>query len=1585
MSSLKINRETLNKLNHENMEIRLRTLHQLSSKLYRAFELNENVDFKPSDLCKQLIRWFGNLPPQQPLKVLNLLKSVLKSSKYGSEVIKKLGSERLIKELRKIQTLFDSQSSEFGVISEIKEYLRRTQSGEKCQFKKPLKHVDDLIDHIETIKLEDLAGFCATDYEAPWSLPSSSDFTSMKFLSDILINDFAANSEIENAVCHLQLTIADYPPEYLLQAPHIFHNLLQLYDERKSISMRNVSIENVALALLQFLIALDKRLKMSRNSLSFYPTHQRNTNAKFLETPRQLKLETALKKVLDASIFHLELHVLHGNVSPVVWEVIFMVLKILKTNNKNINMECLNKAASIATNLSTKYAETDHCARLRLHHMLLIFLIQDIAEMDLCPNSLNVLEVFEPIIRDYTMNTFFPKRYQATEMFILKADPCFKEKFYLVKVYEKAIDQSIQILKNNLNISSDNITDGLFVSKVLDVLKSKDLVDVLFAGIIKNVPFYRENSQRKAQAMELLLRLLNVTVMPLKIHIYDKLAYVFKRHIGCLMTGERYIFDCSNTDLLKAQIVGVPLNTELLKQLVCEGFESNSEEIQGNCCKMIELLLKSQNLFHIHWYSILPTVVPLMPLLNCYTFSKEIMDLLVKLFDPDLRQLPFTCVLQGNIGFLFHANAARRSEALTRLVYILNNLKNSETYTPNLVEISDTIPNDICYATATRKLENVFCDQLPIPGGFPGTLNNLLHLLESPDVEPLIRKTTLMQINVLCNNWYVTAELCKAGALYLILQALENALQKSSKSDYADAVVPVIGILSKVMLYDASVRCELSETPNIYVLLLRALFMFHNDIQVRQDASLCLFLLFFSSYIVSTQTSTEVPMILNNIKMPLNGDLRPVLGNQIFHEMEKYSKVFGSKLEETQYTRLVVASSYCAGLENVTQKTIHLFSKLDITEDLKLTSLDVRFIRATQPNVSLLRLLKAAVNATDHKSLIQICTLLKLQLIVPQLRDTFCINDEFCGQINGIFKRLLQMPPGSDDDFNLYQHLLDIAIICIKIPLEAVALEILKNLHKDPGHALITMITQPDEIPFRIYSSITKFLTLLIDEHKSVLQKHVAAIDCGAFYIKLFDLFLERCLQLFETRDLQRVRCLLSLMVAVSSCELNISDELTFFYCRRFVQLSLGLKSFTQTGAQWHRDCLLIVLKLSDQMQNCSSNFRLTGSFVKYLSGLCGHNDIEVRTLAWSILNVTAKTKSLENIVDEGKNSISGTELLVTELSFLPGGFIACCLSTMLDTDEAMSVRHLAGQLLAVVVRTQGEVKEIEEILDSHNFTRLATEALTTSACVLEKDVPKELDISSSVNLTTTDLISCYSLICFELSRRSPTFLQHLCTKPFMFKLYEILKQPPPLFIHFGYLNMVGHICRLYALCYSDNFVFLKRTICRDAVWLDSFCEILFKIVAPAENIYNTINMLQLLLILCNDTPALEHISTKLQEYSIDIVRLFQNALNVKNVKTSFQRCSLSVLSLILIKSQRDVDLELGSNILDLLEGQNISIIPNARTEILQSDDMESYSAKICRNKEEASNPKDGKYFNIFFLFSCSVNVCTLVLYFELL
>ncbi|XP_061394516.1 protein rotatin homolog [Musca vetustissima] len=1556
MSMIQISRSTLQKLTHESLEIRLRALDQIAGKLERALELNEKVDVKFVELCKQLIRWFGFTPIRTPLKVLKLLKSLLHSESYGDRIIQRMGADRLRKECRKIKILLEQQNEELQVVQEILDFLKCCER--KAEENKKSDDMEELMRATKRLSIQNKCGsrddkdeevYSLEDYEVPWSSPSRSDYTSLKLMADILKNPSATEMELHHALQHLQLTMKDYPAEYMLQAPHIFRHLLQIFNKPQ---MMEKLTDATASTVYEFLQCLELRLEYRKKSLNF-PYAASTIEDCQIEKPSQLRVGKALAQLLESCIDYWEEY---GNESIVIWEIMFKILNLYVIIKEEINDNALRKLGRILSKLCLQYTATEQCTRPRLQQMQILFFLQDVASINNQFRPLKSVELYEPILRDYSIKCLYPERYLKLREILWKNEQRLWDKYQLLDKYETSLRKAINLLIDDTTSRTTGvelIKNGSSLVLMLDKIHSKQLLDIIFMNIVESIPHYLNNEELKSKAIQLLIKLLNISFMPLKVYLHERLTNVFKRHIGCLMNGERYLKECENSALLVAGIVGIPLNTHLLLHLLHNGFESADEKIQISCFKILELLLQSQSLFGSKWSTFLPTLVPILPLLGCCTFSKKILELLLKLYDPDSRRLPYVSVLQGNIAFLFHNNNERRSEALTRLLYSLNSLKGSDKYMPNLMHISDTLPNDICMLTSPREYRHIFNDISPLRPDAVSTLNNLFHLLDSPDVEPLIRKTTLMQINVLCSNWHVTGELCNAGASFLILQALENALQNESCLDYPDTAIPCISILNKILFYDSTVRCEIAETPNIYVLLLRALFMFHHDIQVRQDATMCLFQLLFSHQLVATERSVEGPLILGNIHMPFDIYLRSALAaaDDSETDFQKIAAIFASVQEENQYWRFVIADASCHGMVNINPKSMIKQSQLDINEDLKLNSQDVKLIRATQPGVSLQRLIRAATNATDHRSLIHACSMLNQQLLLPRLPQTFLLGAESSQALGTMLNKYLQLQPSNDSDLELYQYLVDVLLSCLKIPVTNIAAEFIKILHKDVRHAFITMLTQQQEIELGVYYKISHVLKYLIIHHKEVFESTLSPSESSAFFSNLFDLLMERTLQLFEVRDLQRVRCLLSLLLSLSTCYLDMPDKLLFYYCRRFMQLSLALKSFTQTGSQWHRDCLKSILNLSSQMTESKCNFRLAPGVVKYIGGMCAHIDAQVRILAWSILYLVSETIAIPPEANKKSKSSdnSGSEMLSNELSYLPGGFIACCLSTLLDIKEITHVRQLAGQLFANLIQKRNDIEEIEQIFEQHRFLNfIGAEALNKEICVLSSEVPNGLEPSNTKQITTCGLIACYTRICIEMSLQSPAFLNEICTRSFMFKLYEILKLPLPSApdISNEYITMIALICRLYTMCYTDNYIFLQRTICRDPIWLDNLCKIVFSIDPNATEPYKIVDMLQLLMVLLKDPNALEHLTTKMLEYSLYIVNMFKHALSTSRIGTMLQRCMLSVLSLLCIKAQPEIGGDLSCNVLLLLNGSNIE-------EAIADDKVIDLE---CENKENHIN-----------------------------
>lgn len=95
-----------------------------------------------------------------------------------------------------------------------------------------------------------------------------------------------------------------------------------------------------------------------------------------------------------------------------------------------------------------------------------------------------------------------------------------------------------------------------------------------------------------------------------------------------------------------------------------------------------------------------------------------------------------------------------------------------------------------------------------------------------------------------------------------------------------------------------------------------------------------------------------------------------------------------------------------------------------------------------------------------------------------------------------------------------------------------------------------------------------------------------------------------------------------------------------------------------------------------------TNNLNIKLKYLILLSGFCGHTDLELRTISWCILAKMSQT-------------INGQTQLIKELSYLPGGFHACCLSSFLDSHEASIVREAAGGLFANLLKYRDDSQTV--------------------------------------------------------------------------------------------------------------------------------------------------------------------------------------------------------------------------------------------------------------------------------------------------
>lgn len=109
----------------------------------------------------------------------------------------------------------------------------------------------------------------------------------------------------------------------------------------------------------------------------------------------------------------------------------------------------------------------------------------------------------------------------------------------------------------------------------------------------------------------------------------------------------------------------------------------------------------------------------------------------------------------------------------------------------------------------------------------PSNLKQVLNLLKSENVEPVIRRSALTQISVMMEDHLLHRIFIENNGLTSLLHIMKNALNEKYYQDYPDAIIPAVAILKYLCLYNASVRHELSYNLDIYCFILRGMFIFN--------------------------------------------------------------------------------------------------------------------------------------------------------------------------------------------------------------------------------------------------------------------------------------------------------------------------------------------------------------------------------------------------------------------------------------------------------------------------------------------------------------------------------------------------------------------------------------------------------------------------------------------------------------------------------------------------------------------------------------------------------------------------------------
>lgn len=1127
----------LTKLTSESEEIRMRALDQIETRFIRCLQLGEPIQFKPVLLLKQLIRWFGYTPPLVPDRVLAMIMELLRSE-YAEAVIRKIPYERFKAELQKVRRVLHKQESKR--VSELLDDMNLLLL-EKYNIDRVTPSVSSLSSNDIPSQATESADSSSNqiydnlkpeDYEPSWSHPCLDDVATMKSMIDLPRNSV----ELQLQLTELIIRMGDYPTEYFLQPPFVFLHLVQLQ------TMTDGSLIHVNRALIACLRLLQQRILLRRNTLSYADRFDPPSR------PKQVKVVSALVILLENCmklIRPLLFSCTNDN-----WHIMELIVEIVRTHDvlsskiplvsitliadavKSLLAYCNSVEGSCMTQLM------DSLRIPRLQSLILNGVLHDMVALninyDKRMDRRQAKALIQPIVLDSAYLSGMPERMKSLNTLISSLDSGPSPDEELVK-----LKRAYSVALNQLHPNTE-LTGSLLIQKyrqvclVLVQLGSETLVKQLFGAVVKCIPFYAGNLKLRKDADELLYTLVDLPALKLRSLIYRLMIKSTVAHFHSFMNKTVYMTGCSNVDLIRQHILGVPLTPLLLRRMIIQSSEANtSERMQQWCLDYPIMIMKLNAILAPQDFSVVfPLLLPVLPLLISRSVTHKILhNVIWNVLEPDSSRLDPQLMLRGYVYFMFHPDGEVRSEATTTIAYVLQCQEQTNRYLPTASNVPvEHIANDLCIIQPPVCYRSIFieCSDERFQG--QRSLDALFRLLQAKDIKSNIRKSTMTQLNVLLRNWRACEEFStKEDGYRLIMESLHNALKKGNDTDI---LLPTVSILMKLLFNDDEFRLEVANTFGVYTLLLRALFLFPHLEQLRQDVSICLFQMLFQNCITSTEDKLVLNANMEPLILPVTYEIEhKVIPTAVTEGLELQQNVeathFGrDRAKAAQHWRLYMAYRVCQVPSSITLESV---SALDIRESLKIKMADLALVRSSDLNEQLSCQFIAAENCSKHEDLQKTVSAIQLFLVV--LRNS--LSDTVAENLWKLIHKYIRLAPGNEADDKVYKSMLDLCVTCIRFSQPHAINGLSYALETDHHHSFQLLLHD---------SQISLDKLFLICQCMMQLLSNELSDDSMNWYGKFFMQLSAVAKTHFELRQLQHVRCILCMLRFVSERNLKFSN-----------------------------------------------------------------------------------------------------------------------------------------------------------------------------------------------------------------------------------------------------------------------------------------------------------------------------------------------------------------------------------------------------------------------------------------------------------
>ncbi|XP_037958207.1 uncharacterized protein LOC119687793 [Teleopsis dalmanni] len=1334
-----------------------------------------------------------------------------------------------------------------------------------------------------------------------------SDDSSQELQEDLLLADehfynFLKNQEetdeyaLKNALLNLHTFLIDYTVEFFFETPKLFTFIANLFEENK---YENIDIVDITEIFHIYLHNFKQGFIMHKKMFCHALRPKEN------DLPLLLSHE-ATNSILSISLRRLkDVWLCPTDGANILYELIISCTEVLELLSQPVDRNTQTELYAFAQQIKTHYQCSKDPMMCRIQYLQCQFILQDMAYGFIqCKQNPNLI-LLDHQLADYHFELHCKRRYQ--NLLNIYAHVNMSEKCDAFKNYKLHFKNAVAILGGDCqNFSSEMLVyKGPDLVYTLFHIKSTKLCQILLKAVTNCADLYEENYDLKQNAANLLFLLLNEPNEDIKLYSFKYIIYYLISLV--LAYKDTNLKIDVNTCKAEAnyQIFSIIVSTKILRHIANWYYATSSIEIKTLCIEYLYAAMETEHIFSDYkWVYFSEVFIAVLPLLQCIESSSKAGNRLEEMFDPDSPSFSLTYLLKCNTLFLFSKEQRRRSEALTRIRYLLHNIDTDPAYISNFFEIDELIPNDVCVIPVPINMEDCFrknqCD-------FNARLLiDSLKDMKLSLIDPNPTNLKIDEFDELMQNWEECQLFSKEYVVYT-LSVIRAALKNCMPDIFDPYIFKTVRLILRMLLCNMEVRNILGSDIEPYVLLLRLLIYYRHHEMIRTYIVACLYVMVTGNYLLVTENTFHLPQIFDTLYIPFNHTL---LSWEPLSECESsYQRIFKTKREERTYAKSIVniAISKSSKSPNI-KPTVNDLTQLDISTDLFVTDTEWIIFRSTSIDYCVNENVRVIDRSTDTYTIL--VHLYRLKMCLQFDSNELAINKETVAYMFNVLSELLFMKPESAYEFDIYLLVIEILNYATQLGYVKV-LEGLINIVADEKNRMLALLLTPD-IPIRLSYHVCDLFIVLISRISLVKDNRIIP-----------DLF---CTLDFMLSDISKgiIRCVYNVLLHLSRFNLHCSDTELQDYCNKYFAYCFHAKYYKQFANPNVRMLFEIILNFVHQMEAPELYFNVcdiklqNDSLLQYLSGMCSDCDARVRYFSWSLLTQFAKNED-------------SALAIINELNYFPGGFLSCAISTFLDCTETMNVRYMAGNCFSVLlVNNKIDFKHICNVLNVNRFDEEMFTGLSRFTYEGFKSNHLKKDGRAYIS---AELIVIVTKIYKTLIDIHKPFAKELIRKPIMSYLCKVVgctsfKQDEIFYI------MCANVCQLYWCC---DPAFVDCVLCSDIDWFKAFYSFFHFENVKREIVTIFIEFLMFLWDVNND--VYKQICDEMLKKPSPMITLI--VMYMKD-ESRMQTTALTLLEELLLKSQENKNIN--KNFAHVLEEQ-IFLKPNYYKVIFGKEQFKEKSA----------------------------------------